>query len=92
VTIDVSARYSEAELVAGRRLWALFMIARSPEVAESILRGLPVMAHCLDAEVLRRALRGRPFPDPREYVDVTHAMLDAIDEAGPLIPPSRGKR
>lgn len=74
----------DAERVGGRRLWAVFMLARSPEVAESIMRGRPVMARGLDAEALRRALRGCPLPNPDEFVPVSHEMLDALNEAGPM--------
>jgi hypothetical protein len=82
---------TEAELIVGRRLWGVLMLAWTVEVAESILVGRPVMASGLDAEALRRALRGAPLPDPDQYVVVTDEMLDAINEAGPLRPAS-GRR
>ena len=84
--------YSEAEQVAGRRMWAVLMLARSPEAAESILAVRPVMARLLDAEALRRALRGGPLPDPEEFVLVAHEMLDAVDEAGPITVSRRRRR
>jgi hypothetical protein len=49
------------------------------------------MAARLDAEALRRALRGAPLPRPEAFVLVSHEMLDALDEAGP-IPTSRRTR
>jgi hypothetical protein len=76
----------------GRRLWALFMLACTPEVAESILVGRPVMAANLDAEALRRARRGMSLPPPDSYIRVRHGHLDAIAEAGPLNPRSRSRR
>jgi hypothetical protein len=76
--------YTEAELVAGRRLWAVMMLARTPEAAESLMRNRPVRAGLLDAEALRRALRGNPLPGADEFVTVTREMLDAVDEAGPM--------
>jgi hypothetical protein len=79
-------------LTADRRLWSLFMISHTPEVAESIAGGRAVMASGLDAEALRRALRGGPLPNPDQYVVVTDEMLDAINEAGPLRPPGRRGR
>ncbi len=68
----------------GRRLWAAFMLARDVWTCESVVRGLPVIAANLDAEVLRRALRGEPLPPASEFVVVDHQRLDAIAEAGPL--------
>jgi hypothetical protein len=76
--------HSEAELVVGRRLWGLMMVARTLEVAESILHRQPVMVRSLNAEPLRRALRGGQRPDQDGYITVTVEMLDAVDEAGPL--------
>jgi hypothetical protein len=70
--------------IAGRRLWAVFMLARSLEVAESILRGRPVMVRNLESEALRRARRGMPAPDPASYFRVRRGHLDAAAEAGPL--------
>jgi hypothetical protein len=75
---------SEVDFVSGRRLWALLMIARTLKVATSILECRPVMARGLNSEPLRRALRAGRRPAPDEFVTVTHEMLDAIDEAGPL--------
>jgi hypothetical protein len=80
---------TNAEPVVGRRLWAVLMLAHTPEVAESVLIGRAVMAAGLDAEAMRRALRGGPLPDPDQYVVVTDEMLDAINEAGPLRPTPR---
>ena len=78
-----------AQRLVGQRLWAVLMLARTVEVAESIIRGLPVRAGCLDAEALRRARRGGPLPDPEEFVVVTDEMLDALSEAGPISTPRR---
>lgn len=75
---------TDAELIVGRRLWAVFMLARTVEVAESILSGRPVMARCLDAEALRRALRGMAAPRPDQFIRIRHGHLDAIAESGPL--------
>ncbi len=69
-----------------RRRWAAIMLALSREVCRSILLGRPVMARGLDAEALRRALRGGSLPPPDEYVVVTREMLDAVAEAGPFVP------
>ena len=55
---------TEAERILGRRLWAVLMLARTVDVAESILAGRPVMARNLDPEALRRALRGATAPSP----------------------------
>ena len=77
--------------LTGDRLWATFMISHTPEVAESIIAGRPVMARNLDAEALRRALRGGPLPNPDEYLVVSEEMLAAVVEAGP-IPTTRRKR
>ena len=38
---------------------------------------------------LRRALRGGPLPNPDEFVPVSHEMLDALNEAGPMSTPRR---
>ena len=73
-----------AELVVGRRLWSVLMLARTVEVAESILAGRPVMARNLDPEALRRALRGTPSPPPDRFIRIRHGHLDALDECGPL--------
>jgi hypothetical protein len=73
----------------GRRLWSVFVLSPTPEVAESITIGRPVRAGQLDAEALRRALRGGPLPDPDQFVVVSHEMLDAINEANPLRPRPR---
>jgi hypothetical protein len=81
-----------AERFVGQRLWALFMLARTPEVARSIVRGLPVRAGGLDAEALRRGLRGGGLPDPASFLVVTDAMLEAINEAGPLQTSTRTRR
>ena len=67
-----------------RRVWAAMMLARSPEVWESILRGRPVMVSRLDPEALRRALRGEP-PTPREFIRITPDNLDALAECGPIL-------
>jgi hypothetical protein len=76
-----------------RHLWAALMLALDTNTAGSILRGLRVRAGNLDGFVLRRALRGEPLPDPEEFIYVTPAMLEAIDEAGPLsLPTKKGGR
>jgi hypothetical protein len=67
-----------------RRLWAAMMIARDVWVCESILLGRPVLAAHLDAEALRRALRGKPLPPSSEFIDVNADMLGALAEAGPF--------
>ena len=84
--------YEENDRLGGRRLWAMFMLARTLGTAESLLVGRRVIARNLDAEALRRALRGGPLPDPGAFVLVTHEMLDAIDEAGPMPTVRRGNR
>jgi hypothetical protein len=61
------------------------MLALDVGTCESILQGLRVKAGNLDAEALRRALRGGRLPDPSEYIAITPAMLAAISEAGPLL-------
>jgi hypothetical protein len=66
----------------GRRLWATLMLARTLDVAESILRGRPVRVDTLDPAALRRALRGARPPAGGAYVQVTGEMLAAIDEPG----------
>jgi hypothetical protein len=83
---------TEADLT-GRRLWSLFVISHTPEVAESIVAGKPVLARSLDVTALRRAYRGQPLPKPNDYITVTDEMLDAVDEAGPLTPraPRQGR-
>jgi hypothetical protein len=60
------------------------MLARTPEVWGSILRGLPVMVSRLDPEALRRALRGDP-PPPGEFIHITDDNLDALAECGPIL-------
>jgi len=67
------------------------MVALDLGTASSILRGLRVRAGSLDGFVLRRALRGDPLPDPEDYIEITPAMLEAIDEAGPLSLPTKTK-
>jgi hypothetical protein len=74
-----------------RHLWAATMVALDLDTASSILRGLRVRAGNLDGFVLRRALRGDPLPDPEDYIEITPAMLEAIDEAGPLSLPTKTK-
>jgi hypothetical protein len=65
------------------RAWAALMLASTPDLWASILRGLPVMVRRLDPEALRRALRGAP-PPPLEFVRITPDNLDALAECGPL--------
>ncbi len=71
-----------AEVTLWRRVWAAVMLTSDPDVSSSIMRGLPVLARQLDAEALRRALRGLSFPPPDEYVRVDVDMLDAVAEGG----------
>jgi hypothetical protein len=63
-------------------MWAAVMLTTDVDVCCSILRGHPVIARQLDAEALRRALRGAPFPPPETYLTVTVEMLDAVAEGG----------
>ena len=67
---------------ASRRVWAALMLTADVEVCGSILLGRPVLAHQLDAEALRRALRGEPLPSPDSYFRVRAGHLDAIAEGG----------
>ena len=67
-----------------RLQWAAIMLALDVDTCASILRGLRVRAGNLDGIVLRRALRGGELPDPEDYIQVDLAMLEAINEAGPL--------
>ena len=67
------------------------MLTRDNEVCVSILRG-PVVARQLDAEALRRALRGAPLPPADTYVRVRCEHLDALAEAGPLAPKGAKRR
>ncbi|MGE5435489.1 MAG: hypothetical protein ACM3S3_11980, partial [Candidatus Doudnabacteria bacterium] len=76
--------WSSEDGVTDRHLWAAMTLALDVDTAGSILRGLRVRAGNLDGVVLRRALRGDPLPDAEDYIEVTPAMLEAIDEAGPL--------
>lgn len=83
----------ETAALTERHLWAATMLALDLDSASSILRGLRVRAGNLDGYVLRRALRGDPLPDSEDYIQITPAMLEAIDEAGPLpIPTTKGGR
>ena len=74
------------EVTASRRLWAAVMLTRDREVCRSILLGRPVLAGQLDAEALRRALRGEPLPAASTYFRVRPGHLDAIAEGGPFEP------
>jgi hypothetical protein len=74
----------DAERRDSRHIWAAMMLALHVDVAESILHRRPVMAGRLDAEVLRRAVRGGPLPEPGAFVEVDEEMLDSIAEAGPF--------
>jgi hypothetical protein len=74
------------------RVWAAMMLTPDLKVCRSILRGLPVRASSLDPTALRHALRGGDFPPASDYLTVTGDMLDAIDEAAPLVlKPKRGR-
>lgn len=66
-----------------RRFWASMMLARDLRTLESIRKGLPVHRSRLDRKALVRAGRGAPLTSA-EWVVVTAAMLDAVDEAGPF--------
>ncbi len=81
-----------AELTASRRTWGALMLTVEVEVCCSIMRGLPVLARQLDAEALRRALRGSPFPPPESYITATPEMLDAVAEGGPFDSKARTRR
>ena len=74
----------DAEITASRRLGAALMLATDVHVCDSILAGRPVLARRLDAEALRRALRGQPLPDPETYFRVRPGHLDAVAEGGPF--------
>jgi hypothetical protein len=73
-----------------QRCWAAFVLALEVDTFGSIMAGRRVMAGRLDAEMLRRGLRGRRLPHPDAYIDVTVDMLDALVESGPL--PERRRR
>jgi hypothetical protein len=79
----------EADLIVGRRLWAAMMLTPDVRVFESIVRGRPVLVRNLDAEALRRALRGMSAPRPDSFIRIRHGHLDALDECGPLLPERR---
>jgi len=77
-----------------RDLWSAMAVALDLGTASSILRGLRVRAGNSDSFFLRRALRGAPLPDCEDYIEITPAMLEAIDEAGSLpgpLPPATQK-
>lgn len=82
VAMQEANQAREAERQADRRLWAALMLTSDLDVCRSILLGRPVLARQLDAEALRRALRGGPLPDPAAYVRVRHGHLDGIAEGG----------
>ena len=64
--------------------WAAIMLARDVDTCESILRGRPVLVRRLDGAALRRAMRGRPLPEPDSYLRVRQGHLEAIAEGGPF--------
>jgi len=71
------------------------MLTTRVDACASLLRGEPVLAATLDPGVLRRALRGNPLPPATTHVTVTRAMLDAVNEAGPIAgppPPTERKK
>jgi hypothetical protein len=74
----------EAERVIQSRIWAAVMLATNLAVCRSIIAGRPVLARQLDAEALRRALRGAELPPPESYIQTTDEMLDAVAEGGPF--------
>ena len=65
-----------------RRLWAALMLTADLQVCRSLLLGRPVLARQLDAEVLRRALRGEALPPPETYFRIRPGHLDAVAEGG----------
>ena len=65
------------------RVWAAVALSLNPETCRSIHQGRVVLARNLDARILTNSLRGKPRPDPTEWIHVTDMMLDAIVEAGP---------
>jgi hypothetical protein len=67
------------------RLWAATILALDVDTCASILHGRRVRAGNLDGFVLRRALRGAQLPDVEDYIEITDEMLDAVNEAGPLV-------
>jgi hypothetical protein len=79
---DAAEREAERERIIDRLFWAAIGLTSNLEVCGSIMRGQPVLARQLDAEALRRALRGATFPPPDSYIEITGGMLDAIAEAG----------
>ena len=74
-----------AEETASRRLWAAWMLTSDIGVCRSILLGRPVLAHQLDAEALRRAMRGEPLP----HLAATSASGQGISMPSPRAVPSR---
>ena len=91
ILADLDADQTEpaTHAMPAERLWVVLMVSRTLAVAESILRGLPVRAGNLDAEALRRALRGGPLPNSDTFILVSGEMLDAVNEAGPMVAPKR---
>lgn len=81
-----------AEVAASRRLWAALVLTSDLEVCRSILLGRPVLARQLDAEALRRALRGEPLPPPDSYFRIRPGHLDAVAEGGPFEPTKASNR
>lgn len=79
-------RVREAERIADRRLWAIVTLTSDLAVVRSILLGRPVLGRQLDAEALRRALRGEPLPPPDRFFRVRPGHLDAVAEGGPFEP------
>lgn len=84
-----SAPVDEAERIRTRRLWAALMLTLDLAICCSLLLGRKVLAARLNPEVLRRALRGAALPDPDSYLPISVEMLDAVAEAGPLMPSER---
>jgi hypothetical protein len=74
-----------------RHLWAAMVLALDVATCDSVMRGRPARAGNLVGLVLRRALRGAPLPDVEDFIQITPAMLEAIDEAGPLPLPTKTK-
>ncbi len=83
--IPTPVQWTDAvEETATRRLWAAVILTTDVVVCRSILAGRPVLARQLDAEALRRALRGEPLPPRAHYFRVRPGHLDAVAEGGPF--------
>ncbi len=81
---EAAEREADRERIESGRVWGAVMLARSLDICRSVLRGQRVEARFLDAEALRRMLRGNSLPSASEFLLVTAEMLDAVAEAGPF--------